>query len=64
MLVRDLIDELKKFPELSTVFIDASPGLRRLGDTSEIWVKYTSASAFGDCVEAETDADDYGIVLL
>lgn len=74
MLVIDLIAELKKFPEMSTVFVDTDErGVCRLDSAQEIWVKQTVVAgiASGSYVEIEQvdgrptdDATDYGVLLI
>lgn len=61
MRIGDLIAELKKFPELSSVFLmDERGKIFRLGDTVEVWVKEDD----GLLTEVAQDADDYGILLV
>lgn len=64
MFVQDLIEELQKLPSLASVFIDRGGGIARLGDTTEVLVKYPDGSPYGPVVEVESDADDFGILLL
>jgi hypothetical protein len=72
MNVGDLIAELQKFPELSTVFFQRGDEIVRLDSTHEIWVKSADGNALhGPYTEIETDiagrltagADDYGVLL-
>ena len=76
MLIGDLIKELQKFPELSTVFIQVdhpnTGQINRLDSTHEIWVTLPVASdglagPYTQIPEGETpDADAvvyYGVLL-
>jgi hypothetical protein len=68
MIVGYLIEELQKFPELSTVFIQVDEPrtrqINRLDSTHEIWVKSADGSGIhGPFTEVEQDAEDYGVLL-
>jgi hypothetical protein len=72
MMIGDLIAELQKFPELSTVFIlvdePRAGEINRLDSTQAIWVNSSDGSGihgpFAE-VAADTDepAEDYGVLL-
>lgn len=65
MLVDDLIKELQRFPELSSMFIQMdSSGIQRLDSTREIWVKSSDGSGLhGPFTEVQENAEDYGVLL-
>lgn len=68
MMIGDLITELQKFPELSTVFIQVDEPrqgqINRLDSAHEIWVKSADGSGIhGPFTETETEADDFGVLL-
>lgn len=71
MLVGDLIKELQKFPELSTVFYQQGDEIVRLDSTHEIWVTLPNrdsiAGPYTQIPEGETPAADavvdYGVLL-
>jgi hypothetical protein len=69
--VGDLISELQKFPELSTVFIlvdEPRQGqINHLDSTHEIWVKSVDGTGihgpFTELTETEQGAEDFGVLL-
>lgn len=71
MKVGDLIEELQKFPELSTVFIQRDTGdreIHRLDSIHEIWVRTCDGSGIhGPYIEVKLkedgNAEDYGVLL-
>ncbi|UJE15530.1 hypothetical protein SEA_DUSSY_64 [Mycobacterium phage Dussy] len=64
MFVKDLIEELHKFPELSTVFFETDAGdVIRVSDTAAVHVRYKDG-IYGRAAVVTDDADDFGILLL
>lgn len=66
MFNQDLIEELKNYPGLSTVFIEVDGEIHRLSDVSEIYVR--SSGEWGGMQppyrEAGSSADEYGVILV
>lgn len=65
MNVGDLIEELRKFPELSTVFIQQdTSGIQHLDSAHAIWVKSVDGSGLhGPFTEVQENAEDFGVLL-
>ena len=73
MIVRDLIAELQKFPELSTVFVQTSESdvIHQLDSTHEVYVRPLPGSGFmGPYVELHdnetpknNEVIDYGVLI-
>jgi len=67
MLVRDLIKELQKFPELSKVFVQSSDSdvIRRLDSTHEVFVR--GDGILTEILAGETpephETVDYGVLI-
>lgn len=69
MNIGDLIKELKKFPELSSVFVQSNDGeIRELDSVHQLWAKHADGYP-GPITETRGDdgsifeADDYGALL-
>lgn len=73
MSIGDLIAELQKFPDLSSVFLQTGDGkIVRIDSVHNLWVKYEGspescygpiAETHGDDDEGSFDADDFGALL-
>lgn len=62
MLVSDLIEELRKYPDLSTVFIQSNDGdIRRIDSVHDFWTHDEPGST--KIVPATDDANEFGPLL-